>query len=310
MQYSQFTRKIFCSVILLLIAVQQAPAQTLVPEFAPSTNTDLSIWFENDVRQMGVASIVDLSGAGGDLEADQPLPPGAALITTEFDNGDKAEVGVLEAFGLPQDILTSLNVSYTFFKASNTGQNLFAAPAIKLTFFNPVCDDPVSAGDCFGTLVYEPTWNGPTSSPATPVSSLVSTDTWMTADIDQNNGLFWWTGGFGQPNTAGGPPIDTLGGWLTTFSSDFADSSLVLISIGVGTFNQGQIGYFDDVQISHTFDGGFDRQFDFGPAPELPPVTPVPALDHPGQFLLLLVLLAAGGWRIRRRIHNLHHFDR
>ncbi len=298
--------------VMVLLAIYSLPvsAQTPVTEFAPSTNTDPAVWFENDVRQMGVASVIDLSGIGGNLETSQPLPPGSALITTEFDNGDKAEVGILDDYGMPNDILASLNVAYSFFKADNAGQNLSAAPAIKLTFLNPVCDDPASANDCFGTLVYEPTWNGPTSSSATPVSSLVATDSWTDVNIDQDNGLFWWTGGFGQPNTAGGPPINTLAGWLPVFSSDFGDATLILVSIGVGTFNQGQIGYFDDVQINHTFAAGIDQRFDFGPAPELPPIVPVPALNNPSQALLLLGLLLIGGLSIRQRIRRLHNFDR
>ena len=99
---------------------------------------------------------------GGDLETLQPLPTGAALVTTTLgDTGDKGEVGVLDLYGFPADIFSSLSISYTYYKATNAGQNLSAAPSIKLTFFNAVCDDPGSAGDCFGTLVYEPTWNQP-----------------------------------------------------------------------------------------------------------------------------------------------------
>ena len=41
-------------------------------------------------------------------------------------------------------------------------------------------------------------------------------DTWTTVNIDQNNGLFWWTGGFGAPNTAGGPPIASVDVTVTT----------------------------------------------------------------------------------------------
>lgn len=297
-------------VLLLTTYCLSASAQTNVNAFAPSTNTDLGIWFESDLRQAGTASVVDLSGLGGSLEVDQPLPPGAALITTELDNGDKAEVGALNDYGMPNDIFASLTIAYSFLKADNMGQNLFAAPALNLTFFNPLCDDPVSANDCFGSLIYEPTWNGPTSTAATPVSSAVALDVWTQVDIDQGNGLLWWTGGFGQPNSAGGPPINTLSDWLTLFSSDFGDATLIEVSLGVGTFNQGQIGYFDDVQISHNFAGGFSESFDFGPAPALPPIVPVPALSTISQALLLLGLLCVGIVSIRQQIRRLHHFDR
>jgi len=43
------------------------------------------------------------------------------------------------------------------------------------------------------------------------------------------------------------------------FSSDFADADLMMVSIGVGSFNQGQIGYFDDVEIVHdTYQAAYD----------------------------------------------------
>jgi hypothetical protein len=81
----------------------------------------------------------------------------------------------------------------------------------------------------------------------------------------QQTGVFWWNGGFGQPSGAGGPPLRTLAEWAEVFSSDFDDSELIQVSIGVGTFNQGQIGYFDDVQIVHNHDGGYDKSYDFEP---------------------------------------------
>ncbi len=253
----------------LAFALSPATAAQTVTSFAPSTNTTPDVWYENDVRLAGTASILDLTGAGGDLQANQPLPIGAARITTTLgDTGDKAEVGVFfdgtALFGTPDDTFSTLSASYSYFKASNAGQNASAAPALKLTFFNPVCDDPGSAGDCFGTLVYEPTWNQPGFEGS---SVAVPTDTWTSVTITETSGLFWWTGGFGEPNTAGGPPLRTLADWKTTFTSDFGDSLVAQISIGVGTFNLGQIGYFDDVELSHAFGGGFSRSWDFEPLP-------------------------------------------
>jgi hypothetical protein len=240
-----------------------AAGQT-VTTFAPSTNTTPGVWYESNITAAGAAATVDLTGTGGTLEGGQPLPIGAALLTTTTDNNDRANVGVFETYGTPDDIFSTLSISYSYYKASNPGQNLAAAPALKLSFFNSLCDDPASAGDCFGLLVFEPTWNQPgfEGSSANP-----PLDTWQTFTIDENNGLFWWTGGFGQPNTAGGPPLRTLAQWRAIFSSDFGDSDLALIEIGVGSFNQLQIGYFDDVQISHSFGGGLSRSYDFEPPP-------------------------------------------
>jgi hypothetical protein len=75
--------------------------------------------------------------------------------------------------------------------------------------------------------------------------------------------VFWWTGGFGPGSGAGGPPLRTLNEWAAVFSSDFADSELFQVSIGVGSGNHGQIGYFDDVVIVHD---GYEAAYDFEPA--------------------------------------------
>jgi len=251
----------FASLLLLVLSfcLAQTASAVVVRYFEPSTPLPTpGVWFENDVRVGGTASTVDLSAAGGDLENAQPLPIGAALLTTRVaENGDKAEVGVADAYGLVSDIMSSLAVGYAYYKADVSGGNAFAAPSIKLTFY-----DPDYVGDGFVTLVYEPTWNQPGnegSSVAVPV------DTWTNVAIDQNTGLFWGTGGFGQPNTAGGPPLLTLAQWVNTFDSGFADADLVLVSVGVGTFNAGQEGYFDDVTIDHGAGGGYSASYDFEP---------------------------------------------
>jgi hypothetical protein len=286
--------------VCALLALEAAPAfAVVVTDFAPfSANPAPGVWYKNDVRDAGTASVVALTGLGGDLETNQPLPIGAAKLTTEFANNDKAEVGLPNAFGAPGDILSTLNISYEYHKAANPGQNAFAAPSLKLTVFNQLCDDPASLNDCFGTLVYEPTWNQP-SNPGASVA--VPTDVWTAVSVDQNNGLFWWTGGFGQPNTAGGPPLRTLAQWAALFSSDFGDAQIVLVSVGVGTFNQGQIGYFDNVAISHSFGGGFAEVYDFEPP------APVPTVSEWGLVVLMLLGLTAGTIIFARKRVMLSH---
>ncbi len=242
-----------------------ALAQTTVSAFAPSTNTTPGVWFENDVRPGGTASVADLTGTGGDLETNQPLPIGAAKLTTDFTNAAKAEVGVGDAYGQAGSILSTLQVAYSWHKAANPGQNLNAAPSIKLTFFNPSCVDATNNPglDCFGALVYEPYQNGFGNNPAV--------DTWNTSALDYNTGMWWWTGGFGSPNQGGGPADKTLAQWdslLSGLSSDFAGADLVLVSVGVGSFNQGQVGYFDDVTISHSSGSSYSASYDFEPAPQ------------------------------------------
>jgi len=278
--------------VVLLVAAPGVLAQTIVSEFASSANTDLGVWFENDVRPGGAADIVDLSGLGGDLEMNQPAGVAAALLTTDFTNAAKSEVGVIGNYGSPDDIFSSFSLSYAFYKAGNSGQNAFAAASVKLTFSNPVCDDVASAGDCFIQLVYEPYLNG-------PVPTL---DTWTAVNINENTGLFWATGGFGTGNSAGGPPLNTLADWRATLSSDFGDSTLLLVSIGVGSFNQGQIAYFDQVNISHSFGAGINESYDFDlatiavPAPAL--AVPIPSI----WVILLSSMLLWVGTRRHQRV--------
>ena len=68
------------ALVVAVGATRPTYAVDTVTSFAPSTNTCPGVWFESDVRQGGTASIVDLTGLGGDLENNQPLPTGAAKL--------------------------------------------------------------------------------------------------------------------------------------------------------------------------------------------------------------------------------------
>lgn len=241
-----------------VVAVADPPPYTLVTSFAPSTNTTAGVWFEADVRPGGTASVADLTGLGGNLQADQPIPVGAAKLTTDNTNEAKAEVSVGSNYGVLNDIVSTLAVGYSWHKAANAGQNQNAAPSIKLTFFNSVCND-TPGGDCFATLVYEPYMNGFGNFPAQ--------DVWHQSDLTATSGRWWTTGGFGQLSGGGGcgaQPCPTLAQWLAASSPDFGQATLVGVSVGVGSVNPGQIGFFDDVTIGGTL---ADARYDFDPAP-------------------------------------------
>jgi hypothetical protein len=118
------------------------------------------VWYDWATTGTGQASIKNLANEGDtNLEDTQPLGPSAAKLTTLDDIGDRANVGIFNPFpGLTVgDVFPSLNLGYFFYKASNPGQNLNAAAALKIAIYNPYCDPGV---DCFGTLVYEPYVNG------------------------------------------------------------------------------------------------------------------------------------------------------
>ena len=243
-------------VTLGLAAMSPAGATTIeVNSIAPFTNSPTPmVWYANDIRAGGTASIETLGG-GGNLQNNQPLPTGAAKLTTGLSNADKAEIGVVDSYGLAGNIFRSLNLSYSYYKEPvGPGVNAFAAPSIKLTLFGR------HDTDGFVQLVYEPYWNQPGRE---GLATLLPTGDWTKEVIDFDSGLFWNTGGFGQANSFGGPPLRTLEEWLNTFDAEFQAAALLAVSVGVGTFNQGQIGYFDDVRISHSFGDGYNKTYDF-----------------------------------------------
>lgn len=213
-------------------------------------------WYEADVRDNGTASIVDLTGAGGDLEANQPLPNSVVKLTTGFANNDKAEIGTAFDFGFAAEVLNSIELGYSFYKELVVGGNMAAAPSIKLAILAVG-----GAGDNYGQLIYEPYWNG--GNPAT--------DVWTDVAIDQDTGSgadgsggWWWSGGFEVASGAAGPPMRSLAEWAAVFSAsdavDFANAHVVGLSVGVGTYNQGQVDYFDNVSVKT---GNIDKTYDF-----------------------------------------------
>jgi hypothetical protein len=202
-------------------------------------------------------------------------------LTTGFDNNDKAEIGVADAYGTAGNILnSSFELDYSFYKEDVPGGNVFAAPSIKLTYFNA---DFV--GDGFVTLVYESYLNG---------DSPVGTGDWSDVQIDLDNGLFWQTGGFGQSFDQS--KLFTLNDWLTEFDADFLNAEMLLLSVGVGTYNQGQDVYFDNVSLSYETVGAaiFDKTYNFEAVTDVP---------EPGILSLLGMSLLAFGF-IRRRSTN------
>jgi len=192
------------------------------------------------VVEGGTAEILSLKGQGGNLENDAPLPTGALRLTTT-DNPDKADVGRAVGNPIVGDAFNeTLSLSFSIFKEDTS--NDFAAPALKLGFFNGDF-----GGDGFVQLIFEPTWNIVGSEGA---SSAVPTGEWLTFDISLDSGLFWNTGGFGQANSAGGPPLLTLQEWLDTFDDAFADAIITSLGIGQGSFNADTVGYVDSVNVT------------------------------------------------------------
>ena len=257
-----------------------------VTQFESSPAGD-GVWFNSSVKEGGTTGIEDLTGKGGNLENNAPLPTGAAKITTGASNDDKAEVAVTGDFGTVGQFIESGSLSYDYFKQSLGDLGPSAAASIKLTVLDTNITSTAST-DGFGTFVYEPTWN--LGAPGTSV--VVPTDDWLTGLIAGNSGVVWHTGIYGAANQAGnGSDANTLLDWANFFSGDLLDASIIAISVGVGTFNQGQTAYFDNVLFSN---GKIDLAYDF----EIAPVPLPAALPLYGTGLAIVGFL---GWRRRRK---------
>ncbi len=248
------------------------------------------VWYANDVRPGGTASIVNLSGVGGNLENNQPLPTGAARLTTDGTNAAKAEVTTYRDFGDAATVLNNASLSYSYFKSLTPEQ--FAAPSIKL-----LISAPGGSGDNYGALVYEPYWNLVSGQPTQGDWVNVAINSGTGAGNDATGG-WWWNGGFNISSGAGGPPLRSLGEWAAAFQSsdptDFGNARVIGLQIGVGTYNVNQDDYFDNVSIDIT--GGVSRTYDFQAAGS----TSVP--DTGATALMLGVgLLALFGARHRSR---------
>jgi len=279
-------------VVLLMISALVVPAMasnTTVTELLPSTATPVAgSWYLSDVRPGGTASIVDFTGLGGNLENGQPLSTGAVKLTTDLTNAAKAEIGTFGDFGIASATLRNISLGYSFYKQSVDGGNTFAAPSIKLTIYAEG-----GTGDNYGTLVYEPYWNNGNQ-------AISPTNAWQTVSIDSSTGAgvdalagWTWNGGFGIGSGAGGPPIRSLAEWVAAFTTadgaDFANAHIVGLSMGVGSYNPGQIGYFDNVSI---LTSDMNVSYDF----EVPAVVPVP-----GAVILGSIGVAFVGWFKKRK---------
>jgi hypothetical protein len=248
-----------CVVVgILVIGGTVMAATTTITQLLPSSATPVAgSWYLSDVRTGGTASIVSLTGLGGNLESGQPLPTGAVKLTTDMTNAAKAEVGTFGDFGLASTALNDMVIGYNYYRQNLSGGSTFAAPSIKLQIYAAG-----GTGDNFGSLVYEPYWNG---SVASNIWQSVSINSSTGAGGDSTGG-WWWDGGFNIANGAGGPPIRSLSEWVTAFqasdATDFANAHIVALSMGVGTYNQGQIDYFDNLSIRSTA-GNVDAVYNF-----------------------------------------------
>ena len=247
-----------CAIVSILVIGNSAMATTTTVITALSSGSHVAgKWYQNGTASGGSASIVSLTGLGGNLENSQPLPSGAVKLTTDLTNPAKAEIGTFGDFGLASTSLNDIVLGYNYYRQNQSGGNTFAAPSIKLEI-----KASGFGSDRDGYLVYEPYWNGS-----------VTSNVWQSVSINSSTGAggdstggWWWDGGFGIASGAAGPPIRSLSEWVTAFQAsdptNFANAHIVTLSMGVGTYNQGQIDYFDNISIK-SMAGSVDAVYNF-----------------------------------------------
>ncbi|KKN17709.1 hypothetical protein LCGC14_0963050 [marine sediment metagenome] len=268
----------------IVLATTFMAAMPVAAFAAPITDLDNQPWQRSLTTEGGTAEIVDLTGLGGNLENNAPLPTGAVKLQTGSASGSRAEIQLLPdgGFGTVNDLFNSnLSFGYSMYKGGTGAAE--PAPSFKMQFYNP---EPVQDRDGYMELVFEPYWNQPGSEGA---SSAVPMGDWIDYSVDITSGLLWSTGGFGTGNSGGGPPLLTLQDWLSTLNSDFGDASLFGISLGLGSNTPDQIGYVDNVRVNA---GNYSRTFDFEASSEVPAPASLP--------LLLIGLLGVAAKRLRR----------
>jgi len=271
------------AVLLGLSMSLAASATTAVTKFASGTDK----WGYTAVQNGGSASIVNLLGAGGNLESAAPLGKDAAYLVTNGTDQSKAEVGINHDFGLLKNAISTINLSYNYYKTLVPGGNASAAPTLKLGIWT---------GTTTQYLVYEPYWNTQGNPPTGAWQAMSINGT--TGSGADGSGGWWTTGMFGQPSGAGGPPVRSLAEWNTLFmqNSSYANAvdsptrkvagDIVYLGIGIGTYNRSTSVYFDDV---HANVNEFNETYDFQTVPE------------PLTMIALFGAIGAVGTYVRRR---------
>lgn len=251
----------------------------------PPVQPDLT-WYASPITGStpGTATIVNLTGAGGNLEFSQPAGVGAARLTTGADNNDRAGATLQGNFGNASLVLNDIDLEYWYHKVFVPGGSLATAPSIKLTLFNPT---GTGAGndDSFGQLIWEPANQG--SNP--PL------DLWQQVVIDENSGSgstasggWWWSGGFGFANSGAGSPFRSLAEWDTAFSTgtdsaDWAGAFVTEVQFGIGSYNPSTDVYFDDVLVKINNPSVlFNQTYNFEP------ILPPPPAPEPSTSVLAM----------------------
>lgn len=210
-------------------ALGTLPALLLAVTFASSasaattavvTPTNEQGWSTADTRVGGDVNFVS--------DPTSPYPTGALQLTTDATNEAKAQY--LHEADVALDEVT--NLSYYTKQVSG--------PAVAAPSYQLIVDLNGSSTGGFGTLVYEPYWNG-----------TVVPGTWQQWDVDQ--GQFWSSKTFTDGtcsvvNGAGGAPFYTL----SQLQASCPDAVVLGFGVNVGTHNPNYDVYTDGVAFNDT----------------------------------------------------------
>lgn len=277
---------IFLSLAATAISLISVPAMAVVVTTLQSPITP-GAWSS----AVGTPEIVDLTGAGGNLENNAPAGKGAVKLDTtggvaksevaftspRFFDDNNAGAASLGTIG---DLVNNpgATLSYDYYQTSGA-PNPNIAPAFKFL----VKDLTDVQGDGYATFIFEPFYLTNSEPPK---------DTWTTQVLSLTDGFFWNTGIYGQ---SGIVYDKTLTDWIALFDGlfgpTFLDADILAISFGIGSGTDDQVGYFDNVQFNN---GNFSLAYDFE----------VAAVPLPAAFPLYasgLALMGLAGWRRRQK---------
>ena len=208
--------------------------------------------------QGGISNTL-VSGAPGSIAS------ALRLYTRPSQDSDRAEVGMhfyntglFNGMKFKDMVAGGITFEYSFFKATVSGSNEPAAPAIKVVVYNP---QNVTA--LWTTFVYEPYLNGPNPTKDVWLSKIADTTTGTSTTLTANSGGVGWR----QTRM---PPYNnsecrSLATWVdyfnTTMPDIFKDAIVGQVSIGVGTVNPGVTSYVNSLRIAV---GDYDWKWTFG----------------------------------------------
>jgi len=238
---------------------------------SPAPPAPQAQWYYSAMAGGATATLVSLQnetqgGISNTLVSGAPgsIASALRLYTRPLENSDRAEVGIAYNTGLfngmkfKDMVAGGITFEYSFFKATVSGGNEPAAPAIKVVVLNP-------AGGFWTTFVYEPYLNGPSPSPTKDIwqSKIADTTTGTSTTLTANSGGVGWRQTYMPPYK--NSECRSLATWADYFNTNmtdiFKDAIVWQVSIGVGTYNPGVTSYVNSLRIAV---GDYDWKWTFG----------------------------------------------